>query len=121
MNTKEEAEKRLAELPLKVAVVVADTARLGAPRRAYTFDSGGGTVEVEIDAEPSDAQLRDLARHLPCESKDSAAVLAKLLEPVALPIAEPVAEPTNSTLDFVAFGVAAAATIAEIAHALGAF
>jgi len=67
MRTKAEAEAKLAVLPLTRAVVVVDD---GARRRySYTL-ARGNLVEIEIDAEPTETQLSDLAKHLPLEAKD---------------------------------------------------
>lgn len=81
MTTKAEVESRLAELPLTAAVAVADTAdvRTGAARRSYSYTTAkGNVVTIEIDADPSPAQLADLARHLPLADKDRPAALDKL-------------------------------------------
>lgn len=68
MKTKEEAESKLSRCDLLKPVDVQDvTDELGAPRRAYRFENatGRGSTTVEIDADPSQEQLADLARHLP--------------------------------------------------------
>jgi hypothetical protein len=90
LTTKDEAEATLAKLPLKSTVVVADTtSKTGAARRRYSFTLPTGNVcEVEIDAEPSEQQLADLAKHLPLDEKDKAAALeAMKAEPIK--VAEP--------------------------------
>lgn len=80
MRTKEEAEAKLSELPLVRPVAVADaTSKDGAARRAYTFTlPAGNECIVEIDAEPTEEQLADLARHLPLADKDRSEALEAL-------------------------------------------
>jgi hypothetical protein len=77
MDTKESAEAMLATLPLDkskpvlVEDVVGDgiTGVLGAARRRFHYPNG----MVEIDAEPSKAQLEHLSKQLPIADKDRAA------------------------------------------------
>lgn len=85
MRTKEEAEATLAKLPLARAVAVADTtAKDGTARRVYAFTlPAGNECTIEIDAEPSEQQLADLARHLPLVDKDWAAAFEVLKSPAA--------------------------------------
>lgn len=92
MRTKQEALDRLAALPLRSAVRVVDPGdpqdasdRMdpsllpGPGRRAYRFTSAAGYITtIEIDANPTPAQLADLARHLPVAEKDRAAALEVL-------------------------------------------
>lgn len=69
MRTKAEAEAWLAQLPLTRAVAVAD---VGSARRSYAH----ANVYIEIDANPTDAQLADLVRHLPLPEDKRASALA---------------------------------------------
>lgn len=79
MRTKAEAEAKLTQLPLTRPVVVTD--RAGA-RRSFTFTLPAGNVcVVEIDANPSDAQLADLSRHLPLPEDKRAEALGVMRAP----------------------------------------
>lgn len=120
MKTKADAEERLSRCALLRPVEVADTRddKTGRDRRSYTFaNPRGGQTVVEIDADPSEQQLRDLARHLPLEERDRAGALEVMT-------AEPAAavEPTRIPLAAkVAIGVTTAAAAYEIANQLGLF
>jgi len=79
--TRIEAEAKLAELPLLVAVDVADVvAEDDRPRQTFRFSNprGLGEIEIEIDADPSPEQLADLSRNLPVPDDKRAETLAKL-------------------------------------------
>lgn len=86
MNTKEEAEAKLATLVIDTPVAVSDTTMDGRPRRAYLFTfPDGHTLTIEIDATPSDEQLSDLARQMPIADKDRGTALAVFKAPIADP------------------------------------
>lgn len=93
-----------------------EVADVGTARRSYTFaDGSGGTTIVEIDADPSEQQLADLANNLPVLSKDRTAVFATLKE-------EPKEPLSTGTKAAIGVGVVAAAAAAyEIANQLGLF
>jgi hypothetical protein len=75
MRTKAQAEAVLAALPLSRAVAVTDAAA----RRRYSYTlPQGNIVEIEIDADPSDQQLDDLAKHLPLNAQDRPAALTAM-------------------------------------------
>lgn len=81
MKTKAEAEARLAELPLRAPVSVADR---GGSRREFTYiRPDGGQVSIEIDASPTSQQLDDLANHLPLDSRDIETAKATLKRDIA--------------------------------------
>lgn len=137
MKTKADAEARLSRCALRTTVTVEDVE--GGSRRAFRFSNpdGPGTTTVEIDADPSDRQLEDLAANIPVLGRDRAAALAIFREAQAGSAAETaprtlfavpdtqeepdVATPKGLSLGVrVAIGVAvAAAAAAGIAQQIG--
>ena len=81
MKTKQDAEQRLAKLPLQSPVEVVDFSEDGRPRRRFRFDNpnGLGVVTIEIDADPSDQQIDDMVRNLPLPPSARAAARVELL------------------------------------------
>jgi hypothetical protein len=93
MNSKTEAEATLAKLPLEAPVVVSD---IGIVRREYRFTNRDGSITtVEIDADPTDAQLADLARHLPLADKDREAAFETIKSDTVAAADVPAAEVTK--------------------------
>jgi len=118
MKTKEEAEAKLALLPLLRPVDVADVIdEETGPRRSFQFDNADKSQTiVTIDADPSPRQVADLASNLPLPEDQRMAALAVM---AAVEVS-----PTGST-SMLAMGTsagvgAAVATAAAIAaHLLG--
>lgn len=74
MRTREEGEGLIVQHDLRNASVNESVDQRGIARRELRFDNprGLGEIEIEIDADPSDRQLADLARHLPTRLEPSA-------------------------------------------------
>lgn len=76
---KQEAEKKLAALPLDRAVAVVDFSSSDAKaKRRFAFAVPGGQCEIEIDADPTPEQLDTLARNLPVPDDKRAETRDKL-------------------------------------------
>lgn len=97
LSTKEEAETKLATLPLERTVTVEDTVDAkAAPRRSYVFLlAEGNRKECLTDAEPTAVQIEELAAHLPLAEKDQAAAL-EVLKTEPAPATEPVKVTTET-------------------------
>ncbi len=91
MKTRQDAEAKLAELALQTAVGVADFTDSQGNRRRFTYTpvGGRGTVDIEIDADPSPEQLETLANNLPVPDAKREETVEKLV-PTKTADADPV-------------------------------
>jgi hypothetical protein len=85
--TKEQAEEKLALLPLLTTVTVSYAEDAGVPYLQYSYSSipGPGTTNIGVDLVPTAAQLQDCVNNLPLAPENRLAALAIMLAPVVVP------------------------------------
>jgi hypothetical protein len=80
--TKEQADSKLALLPLTASVDTYYGFEDDIPTLSFEYPlSGGGWGTISIPMQPSETNLRDLAMNLPLATADRLASLAILLAP----------------------------------------
>lgn len=82
--TKEQADAKLAVLPLTTSVTTYYSDFYGEPYLAYEFTLNGSVNSIQLPINPNITNIQDLANHLPLAAADRLASLAILLAP-ALP------------------------------------
>lgn len=84
--TKEQADEKLAVLPLLSSVATYYAFEDETPTLTFEWQNpGGGWASVSIPMSPSLTNLHDLSQHLPLAAADRVAALAILIAP-ALPV-----------------------------------